>query len=71
MGPVLHGVGILNYELPKIDHPYGRRGYPEILKRQMVLAFTNLGLYFDNFGLKYEDTFLVNSKEPKIFTEID
>ena len=30
-GPLLHGVGIVNYELPKLDHPFEGRGYPETI----------------------------------------
>lgn len=39
--------------------------------KNMILALTNIGLYFENYGLKYEDTFLVGSEDPTILTSLE
>ncbi len=69
MGPVLHGVGIMNSEMPYFQFPYHERGYPEILESNMVLALSNLGLYSKNgWGVRIEDTVLVREGEPVYLT---
>jgi len=69
-GPFLHGVGWANYELPKMDHPFEARGYPEFIQPGMILACTNIGLYSrDGWGVRYEDTFLVDEEGVLILTQ--
>lgn len=69
MGPVLHGVGIMNSEMPYFQFPYHEKGYPEILGLNMVLAISNIGLYSENrWGVRIEDTFLVTENEPIYLT---
>lgn len=69
-GPLLHGIGIVNYELPKLDHPFEGRGYPEKLKADMVLACTNIGMYSrQGWGIRYEDTFVVNQDGVNILSK--
>lgn len=65
MGPVLHGVGIMNSEMPYFQFPYHEKGYPEVLEARMVVAVSNIGLYSEKgWGVRVEDTFLVTEKEP-------
>lgn len=69
-GPLLHGVGIINYELPKFDHPYESRGFPPKLEAGMTLACTNIGMYSRHgWGLRYEDTFVVNQDGVDVLTQ--
>jgi Xaa-Pro aminopeptidase len=69
MGPILHGVGMVNYEMPYFSHPYTEKGYPEVLAENMVVAISNIGLYSpQNWGLRLEDTVLVTEKEPIYLT---
>lgn len=69
MGPVLHGVGIMNSEMPYFQFPYHEKGYPEILEKNMVLALSNLGLYSkEGWGVRIEDTYVVTEKEPVYLT---
>ena len=69
MGPVLHGVGIMNSEMPYFQFPYHEKGYPEVLEKNMVLALSNLGLYSKKgWGVRIEDTYLVTEKEPVYLT---
>jgi len=59
--PLLHGIGIVNYELPWFDHPFEGKGYPEKLTSGMALACTNIGLYSKiGWGIRYEDTLIVH-----------
>lgn len=68
-GPFLHGVGIKNYELPHLDHPFEAKGFIETLKEGMVLALSNIGIYSENgWGVRYEETFLITKNKPDIFT---
>lgn len=68
-GPFLHGVGIKNYELPTLDHPFEARGFIKNLKEGMVLALSNIGIYSENgWGIRYEETFLITKNKPSIFT---
>jgi len=70
-GPVLHGVGIMNYELPSFGFPHQDRGHPETLARDMVVAVSNLGLYSERgWGLRVEDTVLVTQGEPVYLTDV-
>jgi Xaa-Pro aminopeptidase/Xaa-Pro dipeptidase len=69
-GPLLHGVGIVNYELPKFDHPFEGKGFPHKLMAGMVLACTNIGMYSrQGWGIRYEDTFVVNRDGIDILTQ--
>jgi Xaa-Pro aminopeptidase len=69
MGPVLHGVGIMNSEMPYFQFPHHEKGYPEILEANMVLALSNIGLYSkEGWGVRIEDTFLVTEGEPVYLT---
>jgi Xaa-Pro aminopeptidase len=69
MGPVLHGVGIMNSEMPYFQFPYHEKGYPEVLEKNMVLALSNLGLYSkEGWGVRIEDTYLVTEEEPVYLT---
>ena len=69
MGPVLHGVGIMNSEMPYFQFPYHEKGYPEVLEKNMVLALSNLGLYSKKgWGMRIEDTYLVTENEPVYLT---
>lgn len=69
MGPVLHGVGIMNSEMPYFQFPYHEKGCPEVLEKNMVLALSNLGLYSkEGWGVRIEDTYLVTEKEPVYLT---
>jgi len=69
LGPVLHGVGIMNSEMPYFQFPYHEKGYPETLEPNMVLALSNIGLYSKNdWGVRIEDTFLVTEGEPVYLT---
>jgi Xaa-Pro dipeptidase len=69
MGPVLHGVGIMNSEMPYFQFPYHENGYPEVLQKNMVLALSNLGLYSkEGWGVRIEDTYLVTQNEPVYLT---
>ncbi len=70
MGPILHGVGIVNYEMPYFSHPFSEKGHPEVLAENMVVALSNIGLYSpQNWGLRLEDTVLVTEKEPIYLTD--
>ncbi len=69
-GPLLHGIGIVNYELPKFDHPFEGKGYPEHLSAGMALACTNLGLYSkQGWGIRYEDTLVLHQDGVEILTQ--
>lgn len=69
LGPVIHGVGIMNSEMPHFTFPYQDKGYPEVLKADMVVAVSNIGLYSDQgWGVRVEDTALVTEKEPIFLT---
>lgn len=68
-GPVLHGVGIMNYEMPYFSFPHNEKGYPEILEANMVVALSNIGLYSKKgWGLRIEDTILVTEDDPVYLT---
>ena len=68
-GPVLHGVGIMNHEMPYFIFPYQDKGYPEILQSNMVIAVSNIGLYSDQgWGVRIEDTVLVTDTESVYLT---
>jgi Xaa-Pro aminopeptidase len=68
-GPVLHGVGIMNHEMPYFIFPYQDRGRPEILQSNMVIAVSNIGLYSNQgWGVRVEDTALVTDAEPVYLT---
>lgn len=70
VGPLLHGVGIINFELPKFEYPFQSKGYPEKIKENMVLAFSNIGIYSkDNWGIRFEDTFIATEDQPIILTK--
>jgi Xaa-Pro aminopeptidase len=59
-GPLVHGVGISDQELPGFDHPLEARGYPEILQAGTVMVMSNIGLTSpEGWGVRYEETFLV------------
>jgi len=69
LGPVLHGVGIVNHEMPYFQFPHNEKGYPEKLTSNMVLALSNIGLYFPHdWGVRVEDTILVTDDEPIYLT---
>ena len=69
-GPLLHGIGIVNYELPKFDHPFEGKGFPAKLMAGMALASTNIGLYSrQGWGIRYEDTFVINRDVIEILTQ--
>jgi Xaa-Pro aminopeptidase len=68
-GPVLHGVGIMNHEMPYLIFPYQDKGRPEILQSNMVIAVSNIGLYSNQgWGVRVEDTALVTDAEPVYLT---
>ena len=68
-GPVIHGVGIMNYEMPSFTFPYHEKGYPEILDTNMIVAVSNLGLYSDmGWGLRLEDMVKITDQEPQYLT---
>ncbi len=69
MGPILHGVGMVNYEMPYFSYLFTEKGYPEVLAENMVVAISNIGLYSpQNWGVRLEDTVLVTEKEPVYLT---
>jgi len=69
-GPLLHGVGVVNYELPKFDHPFEGKGFPQKLETGMALACTNIGMYSkQGWGIRYEDTFIINRDGVDILTQ--
>jgi Xaa-Pro aminopeptidase len=68
-GPLLHGVGIVNYELPRFDHPFENKGYPQKLMTGMVLACTNIGMCSrQGWSIRFEDTFVINRENLDILT---
>ena len=68
-GPVIHGVGIMNFEMPFFTFPYDTKGKPEVLDTNMVVAISNIGLYSnDGWGLRLEDTIRVTDAEPEHLT---
>jgi len=68
-GPLVHGVGMLNAELPKFEYPHLSRGYPEKIEQNVVLAMSNLGLCSrQGWGVRFEDTFLVTQDGPVVLT---
>jgi Xaa-Pro aminopeptidase len=68
-GPLIHGVGIWNSELPDFDHPAEARGYPEVLQAQTVLAMSNIGLYSpEGWGVRYEETILIEEERATILS---
>ena len=65
LGPVIHGVGIMNSEMPHFTFPYQDKGYPEVLQANMVVAVSNIGLYSDQgWGVRVEDMVLVTENKP-------
>ncbi|HSR12163.1 MAG TPA: Xaa-Pro peptidase family protein [Thermodesulfobacteriota bacterium] len=69
LGPVVHGVGIMNSELPHFTFPHQDKGYPEILQANMVVAVSNIGLYSDQgWGVRIEDTAVVTESETVLLT---
>jgi Xaa-Pro aminopeptidase len=69
MGPVLHGVGIMNSEMPYFQFPYQAKGYPEVLAADMVVAVSNIGLYSQKgWGVRVEDTVWLTDKGPVYLT---
>lgn len=69
MGPLLHGVGIMNSEMPYFQFPHQENGYPEILGKNMVVAVNNIGLYLkQGWGLRVEDTVLVTENKALYLT---
>lgn len=68
-GPLLHGVGVINSELPRFEYPYHNSGYPSEVQENMVLAMSNLGLCSEKgWGVRYEDMFLVTKDRPILLT---
>lgn len=62
-GPLVHGVGISNQELPDFDHPLEARGYPEIVQAGTIIALSNIGFASpEGWGVRYEETFLVGEE---------
>jgi len=71
-GPVIHGVGIMNYEMPYFTFPYNDKGYPETLDTNMIVALSNIGLYSDQgWGLRLEDTVRVTDQQPEHLTHFN
>jgi len=69
MGPVLHGVGIMNSEMPYFQFPYQAKGYPETLADNMVVAVSNIGLYSQKgWGVRVEDTVWLTGNGPVYLT---
>lgn len=69
LGPVIHGVGIMNSEMPHFNFPYQDKGYPEVLQADMVVAVSNIGLYSDRgWGVRVEDMVLVTEDKPIYLT---
>lgn len=69
MGPILHGVGIMNTELPSFGFPHEEKGYPEILQTNMVVALSNIGLYSpQGWGVRVEDMVWVTEQGPAYLT---
>jgi len=69
LGPVLHGVGIMNYEMPYFTFPYQDKGRPEILESGMVVSVSNIGLFSDRgWGVRIEDMSLITEDEPIYLT---
>jgi len=69
LGPVMHGVGIMNSEMPHFTFPYQDKGYPEVLATNMVVAVSNIGLYSNQgWGVRVEDMALVTENEPIYLT---
>jgi len=69
LGPVLHGVGIMNYEMPYFTFPYQDKGRPEILESGMVVCVSNIGLFSDRgWGVRIEDMVLITEDEPVYLT---
>jgi len=63
-GPVLHGVGIMNYEMPYFIFPYQDKGRPEIIESGMVVSVSNIGLFSDRgWGGWIEDMALITEDE--------
>lgn len=70
MDPLLHGVGIMNHEMPYFQYPYREKGYPETLESNMVVAVSNIGLYSNQgWGVRVEDTVLVTDNKPIYLTK--
>lgn len=70
-GPLIHGVGIYNYEAPSFTYPHQERGWPPdvLIAENMVLALSNIGLCSrKGWGVRFEDTFLVTEGSPAILT---
>jgi len=64
-GPVAHGVGFTNFELPEYERPYEATGYFTQIEKDMVLAASNMGLCSKHgWGVRWEDTFVVTEGEP-------
>jgi len=68
-GPVLHGVGIMNHEMPYFIFPYQDKGRPKKLQSNMVIAVSNIGLFSSQgWGVRVEDTVLITDAEPVYLT---
>jgi len=69
-GPTLYGVGLKNFELPALEHPFEATGYIQDTEANMVLALSNIGLYSkQGWGVRVEETFVVTEGEPIILTK--
>ena len=69
-GPLVHGIGVVNYELPRFDHPFEGKGYPEKLTAGMAIACTNIGMYSRRgWGIRYEDTLIVHRNYAEVLTQ--
>lgn len=66
---VLHGVGLDFYEKPNFQYPYQKKGDPEMIEPNMVLALSNLVPYFGDFGLRLEDTLVVREDGAEILSQ--
>jgi len=68
-GPVIHGCGVSNREMPRFRHPWEGPGYPEKLESNMTAAVSNIGLYSNRgWGVRWEDTLVVTGGEPEVLT---
>jgi Xaa-Pro aminopeptidase len=71
-GPIIHGVGIMNYEKPYFSFPFDDKGYPESLDANMVVAVSNIGLYSEEgWGLRIEDMARITDGEPEYPTHFN
>jgi Xaa-Pro aminopeptidase len=65
---IVHGVGLRFYERPNFQYPHQKSGDPEVIETNMVLALSNVGPYFEDFGLRLEDTMVVTEDGVEILT---